>query len=227
MLNFELKPTEHSAFSIQHYFVSAGVKIKPPLKNQGRQKLTRYHLVSHCVQCLFGAVTGAPGNGYLSTFRLQDHVPRPSSAPFQLPGLSGRVSARTLLFTAFCGIVRLIIATKSQVCQPLFPAMPRITVSAGNSGHIRRAPSPAATSTRSPGWAPTGSRAVTSAQPQRTWTKRLRSVPGRPRLRKTAPITVPIIIHIPPFDPIVPRFFRSMRMDFPETPDCLAAYNMV
>ena len=150
----------YSSFIIQF---SLFIKIKTPPEYSKGVSLRGTTLFRIAVQCLFDAVTGAPGAAYLSTAQLRDHVPRPSPAPFQLPGLSVKLSARTLLFIAFCGIVRPIIATKQAFCQPLFPAIPRITASTGNSGQSAPAPSPAATSTTSLGSTPTGSRAVTSA----------------------------------------------------------------
>ena len=163
------------------------------------------------LQCLFDAVTGAPGNGYLSTFRLRDHVRRPSPARFQLPGLSVRFCAVTLPILAFCGIVLLHIATKAGICQPFFPATPNTAASTGTSMESLAAPSPTVSRTSSPGDTPNASRAVRSLLPQRTWTKRFPSAPGTALESSTVPNTHPIIISIPPFGASVPRFRQSIR----------------
>ena len=192
----------YSSFIIQF---SLFIKIKTPPEHSKGVSLRGTTLFRIAEQCLFDAVTGAPGNGYLSTFRLRDHVRRPSPARFQLPGLSVRFCAVTLPILAFCGIVLLHIATKAGICQPFFPATPNTAASTGTSGHSLAAPSPTVSRTSSPGDTPTPSRAVRSLLPQRTWTKRFPSAPGTALESSTVPNTQPIIISIPPFGASVPE----------------------
>ena len=198
----------YSSFMI-HF--SLFIKIKTPLEYSKGVSLRGTTLFRIAVQCLFDALTGAPGNGYLSTFRLRDHVRRPSPARFQLPGLSVRFCAVTLPILAFSGIVRLIIAIRDRFCQPFFPATPKTSASTGSSGQSRPAHSPVVSSTFSPGRVPTGSRAVKRLPPQRTRTKRFSAAPGRLRSSSTWSSTVPIIISIPPFGGSLRRFRRGMR----------------
>ena len=121
----------HYSSFIIHFSLFILKNKNAPGKIQGR-KFTRYHLVSqktrHCepvrilawqergVSAFLDAVTGVPGNGYLSTFQLQDHVQQLPSHPFPATGALWAFPPPTLLFAAF-GYTLLIISPTANICQ--------------------------------------------------------------------------------------------------------------